>query len=61
MRFAQFNIFILQENASVDFSIILLNIIYFPYVHRCYIQNLLRPSFLCETWKFSAIPWFNYH
>ena len=39
----------LQENATVDFSIVLLKIILVPCVHRCYIQNHAQSSFFCET------------
>ena len=60
MRFAQLIISILQENTSVYISIVLLKIIYFPYVHRCYIRNHTQSSLFYEKWKFSAIPWFNY-
>ena len=35
---------VLHENATVDFSIVLLKIIHVPYVHRCYIHNLPQPS-----------------
>ena len=38
----------LQENATVDFSIVLLKIIHVPYVHRFYIQNDPQPSICCE-------------
>ena len=38
MLFAQSNIAILQENVTVDFSVVLLEIIRVPHVHGCYIQ-----------------------
>ena len=39
MRFAQLNISVLQEYATVDFSIVLLQIILVSCVHRYYIQT----------------------
>ena len=60
MRFAQLNISVLQANATVDFSIVLLKILHVPYVHKYYIQNHPQPSLFCEKWKFNAILWFNY-
>ena len=49
MRFAQLNMSILQENPTVDFTIILLKIILFPGVQRCYIQNHTQPSVFFEN------------
>ena len=43
MVFAQLNISVLQQNATVDFSIVLLEIIRVPHVHGCYIQIHARP------------------
>ena len=48
MRFAQLNISVLQANATVDFSIVLLKILHVPYVHKYYIQNHPQPSLFCE-------------
>ena len=49
MRFAQLNISVLQENATVDFFIVLLKFINVPHVHRCYIQIHAQPSLFCEN------------
>ena len=49
MRLAQFNISILQENATVDFSNVLLKIIRVLHVHRRYIQIHLQPSHFCKN------------
>ena len=35
---------ILQENSTVNFSIVSLKIILVPCVHRCYSQNYAQPS-----------------
>ena len=48
MHFAQLNIPILQENATVDFSFVL-QIIFVSCVHRCYIQKHALPSLFCEN------------
>ena len=48
MRFAQFNIAILQENATVDFSIVLLKIIRVLHVHKRYIQIHPQPLLFCK-------------
>ena len=57
---------ILQENASVDFSIVLLKIILAPYVHMSYIQHHPQPSLFCEIanlvqFCFLTISKFSYH
>ena len=58
MRFAQLNISLwLQENAAVDFSIVLLKIILV--IHRFYIKSMATAAFTF-LWKFIAIPWLNY-
>ena len=49
MRFAQSNISVLQEYATVDFTIVVLKIILVSCVHRYYIQNHAQPSLLCEN------------
>ena len=49
MRFAQLNISILQENATVDFSNVLLKIIRVLHVHRRYIQIHPQPSLFCKN------------
>ena len=50
MQFAQLNIsIILQENATVDFSNVLLKIIHFLHVHRRYIQIHPQPSFFFKN------------
>ena len=49
MRFAQFNISILQENAKVDFFNVLLKIIRVLHVHRRYIQIHPQPSLFCKN------------
>ena len=40
---------LLLENATVEFSIVLLKIILVPCVHSCYIQIHAQSSFFCET------------
>ena len=49
MPFAQLNISILPENATLDFPIVLLNILLVTCEHIFYIQNHAQPSLLCET------------
>ena len=49
MRFAKLNISILQDDATVDFSIVLFKIIHVPCVHRKYFQNHPQPSVFCEN------------
>ena len=66
MRFAQFNISILQENATVDFSNVLLKIIRVLHVHRRYIQIHPQPSLFCKNENFVpfhslTISKFTYH
>ena len=46
-----------QENATVEFSIVVLKIIFVTCVHRFYIQNHTQPSLFCETENFTAISW----
>ena len=49
MPFAQLNISILPENATVDFPIVLLKILPVTCEHIFYIQNHTQPSLFCET------------
>ena len=49
MPFAQLNISILPENATVDFPIVLLNIILVTCEHIFYIQNHAQSLLFCET------------
>ena len=64
IRFAQINISILQENATVDFSNVLLKIIRVRHVHRHYIQIHPQPSLFCKNEnfvQFHIISKFTYH
>ena len=49
IRFAQLNISILQENATVDFSNVLLKIKRVRHVHRRYSQIHPQPSLFCKN------------
>ena len=52
MPFAQLNISILPENATVDFPIILLKSLLVTCEHIFYIPNHAQPSLFCETENF---------
>ena len=49
MPFAQLNISILPENATVDFPIVLLKSLLVTCEHIFYIPNRVQPSLFCET------------
>ena len=49
MPFAQLNVSILPENATVDFPIVLLKILLVTFEYIFYIQTHAPPSLFCET------------
>ena len=55
MHFDQSNTSVLQEYATVDFTIVVLKIILLSCVHRYYIQNHVQPSLFCENGNFVRV------
>ena len=55
MRFAHLNISILQENATADFSIVLLKIIRVPHVHRTFPLISQKTKILSDYQAFNCV------